>query len=142
MAENSEDQEIQGEDPDETTEANPAIEGTDAGIEVQTGHPNEEEETTNDIEEELILPLQEEQRTPNQHNLQNAARILAANEEVAKMLNHQDKQVDINLKLIYGVAILLILLVWIIFVICFSNKQLEPDSKRYAIFRILFSLLC
>lgn len=95
--------------------------------------PDNREENTelpNPIEEEFINTLLQEQTAYPQPDPQAAARILSANEDVANRLNNQDKKVDINLKIIYGVVILVLLLIWIFFVICFSNKQLEPNSEK------------
>ncbi len=59
-----------------------------------------------------------------------AARILASNEEIADDLANKDKKVDINLKIIYGIGILLVLAGWVVFVIFFSWKQLDPCKCR------------
>lgn len=55
-----------------------------------------------------------------------AAQTLASNEVIAKRLSARDKSADIWLKWVYGIATLLILIGWEVFVICFSMKQLEP----------------
>lgn len=95
-----------------------------------------EEAATNEVQiddsivREFIAPLQREERTAPPPNPQASARILATNEEVANQLKNQDKQVDISLKRTYCIMILFIPLVGIFFVICFANKQLEPDTQK------------
>lgn len=55
-----------------------------------------------------------------------AAQALASNEDIAKRLSARDKSADIWLKWVYGIATLLILVGWEVFVIYFSIKQLNP----------------
>lgn len=59
-----------------------------------------------------------------------AAQTLATNEDIAKKLSARDKKTDIWLKWVYGIATLLILVGWEVFVICFSWKQLNPCDAQ------------
>lgn len=58
-----------------------------------------------------------------------AAKELESNEQIAKRLSNKDKNTDICLKWVYGCGILGILIVWELFVIFFSWKQLNPCDK-------------
>lgn len=88
------------------------------------------EDNTKDKEEpncsvkEFIEEIQDTQLI--QHSMADSAEILSKNEQVAKQLANQDKDTDIKLKKLYGWGILGILVIWEIFVICFSWKQLTP----------------
>lgn len=46
-----------------------------------------------------------------------------------KKLEERDKETDIRLKLFYGIFIIVVLLMWEIFVIYLSIKQLNPCDK-------------
>ena len=59
-----------------------------------------------------------------------AAKILAANEEVANKLKKKNQIADICLKYIYGLGILIVLGFWIGFVIKISWKQINPDPNE------------
>lgn len=76
--------------------------------------------------------LDEVHSEDNSPTLENAigATILKSDEEKAKAhLSNKDKSADISLKKVYGWGILGILIVWELFVIFFSWKQLNPCDK-------------
>lgn len=77
---------------------------------------------------DFVSEVQEESACSDRYspNPSFAAQILASNEEVADDLAKRDKKLDINLKKIYGIGILIVLAGWVLFVILFSWKQLEP----------------
>ncbi|MDE6069870.1 MAG: hypothetical protein K2F92_03185 [Alistipes sp.] len=75
-----------------------------------------------------VEAAQQRDKQPNLTEM--AARTLAANEKTAKDLSFKDKRADINLKWLYGIVILLILIGWEVFVIIFSFKQLNPNSLK------------
>lgn len=55
-----------------------------------------------------------------------SAKMLSINDKISKDLENKDKSTDIWLKRAYGLSILTILIIWEIFVIKFSMKQLNP----------------
>ena len=76
--------------------------------------------------------LNEVHSEDNSPTLENTigAKILKSDEEKAKShLSNKDKSADISLKKLYGCGILFILVVWEVFVIIFSMKQLNPCDK-------------
>lgn len=84
----------------------------------------------NGVVAQFLEELQIEERRPPRPNHQISAEILESSAEVARKLDNQDKSVDITLKILYGAGICIMLIIWICFVICFSNKQLEPSTDK------------
>jgi len=55
---------------------------------------------------------------------------LVSDEQMANDLIRKEKKADINLKLIYGIVILLVLIGWEVFVVAYSCKMLNPDGTQ------------
>lgn len=85
---------------------------------------------SHDSSQGFLSEVESEQQESNKSVIPNAATLaaqtLASNEGIAKRLSAKDKSADICLKWVYGIATLLILIGWEVFVIYFSIRQLNP----------------
>lgn len=115
--------------PNDNISVQSSTQDVDAVIEEDVIQPSPDiVDDNDDLPSDFVSEVQEESEISGRYtpNPSLAAQILASNEKVADDLEKKNKKADINLKWIYGVGILLVLIGWVLFVVLFSWRQLEP----------------